>query len=129
MTASPPTIASPRRILSGMPGFVVANLLIVGLFAPLLTLFLKGPGDGKAIMTSAILALAVQIGSFAGVRRLAARNFMAGWGAGSLIRFFALFVYALIAGPVLALPLPTALISLAVFYFPSMVVEPLFLRS
>ena len=54
---------------------------------------------------------------------------MLGWGAGSLVRFLSLIVYAaLVAAKALLLPLPAALISLLVFYFLSMVIEPLFLR-
>jgi hypothetical protein len=53
---------------------------------------------------------------------------MMGWGAGTLIRFLTLGVYALVV--VLAhLPVAPALLSLALFYFISSVIEPLFLRS
>ena len=56
------------------------------------------------------------------------RNVMAGWGAGSLVRFLTLFVYGLLAVKVLGLAPVPALISLVLFFFLSTLLEPLFLR-
>ena len=54
---------------------------------------------------------------------------MVGWGTGSLVRFGTLGAYALVASLVLHLSMTPALVSLALFYFLSMVIEPLFLRT
>jgi hypothetical protein len=53
---------------------------------------------------------------------------VAAWGAGALLRFVALVVYALVAVKVVGLPSLPALLSLFVFFFLSMLLEPLFLR-
>ena len=70
-----------------------------------------------------------QIAAFPAVRKLTAANLMVGWGAGSLVRFATLLVYALVGNFALHLSMTPALVSLALFYFVSMVIEPLFLRS
>jgi hypothetical protein len=100
---------------------IVAAIAIV---AWMLTLALSGPGATSAIGTSAIVAAVVQVAAFAVTKSMIPRNVIAGWGVGSLVRFLTLFVYALLAVKVLGL----ALISLAVFFFLSTLLEPLFLR-
>lgn len=112
-----------------MPGFAGATIGLIGISAWLLTLAFHGPGDSAAIGMSAVVAAVVQIAAFPAVRGLATKNMLLGWGAGSLIRLLSLIVYALLAGSILHRPLPAALLSLLVFYFLSMVIEPLFLRS
>jgi hypothetical protein len=94
-----------------------------------MSLGFRGPGDGGAIAISAAIAVVVQLAAFPAVRSVAARNLIAGWGAGTMIRFLSLVVYAVAATRVLHLPATAALVSLFVFYFLSMVIEPLFLRS
>jgi hypothetical protein len=94
----------------------------------LLTFALSGNGAGTAILISAFVAAAVQIGAFAITRSMLPTNLVAAWGAGSLVRFVALVVYALVAVKVIALPALPALLSLFVFLFLSMLLEPLFLR-
>ena len=129
MTTLQPAMTTNRRLLLGFPGFAVATLALTGISGWLLTIAFRGPADGSAIATSAVLALVIQLAAFPAVRALAAKNIMLGWGAGSLVRFLSLIVYAaLVAAKALLLPLPAALISLLVFYFLSMVIEPLFLR-
>jgi hypothetical protein len=93
-----------------------------------LTFALSGDGAGRAILISAFVAAAVQIGAFAISQSLVRTNLVAAWGAGSLVRFVALVVYALVAVKVMALPALPALLSLFVFFFLSMLLEPLFLR-
>ena len=112
-----------------MAGFAAATIALIASSASLLTLAFNGPGDTNAIVVSGFVAAVVQIAAFPAIRGLAAKNIMIGWGAGTLVRFLGLVIYALLAGTVLGLPLPAALISLMVFYFLSMVIEPLFLRS
>jgi hypothetical protein len=104
---------------------VVALTVTVGW---LLTLALPGPQDAAAIRLSAIVAIVVQLVAFAVTRIIAQRHLIAGWGAGSLLRFLALVIYALLAVRVFGLPPVAALVSLATFLFLSTLIEPLFLR-
>jgi len=101
---------------------------LVAAVAWLLTLTLSGPGATAAIGISAVVAVVVQIAAFAVTKSMIPRNVIAGWGAGSLVRFLTLFVYGLLAVKVLGLPPVPALISLVVFFFLSTLLEPLFLR-
>ena len=95
----------------------------------LLTLLLGGSGGAAgAIVISAVVAAVVQVGAFALTRSLLPSNMVAAWGAGALLRFVALVVYALVAVKVVGLPPVPALVSLFVFFFLSMLLEPLFLR-
>lgn len=128
MTA--PQAAMPRRhpLLTGLPGFVLATIGLSAIAGLLLSLGFRGPGDLRAITASAIVATVVQVAAFRAVRRMIAGNIMAGLAVGALVRLLGLVAYALIAGPALALPMAAALISLMVFYFLSMMIEPLFLR-
>ncbi len=129
MIAPASTLTDRRQLLTGLPGFAGATIVLIGISAWLMTLAFHGPGDLGAIGVSAVVAAVVQIAAFPAVRSLATKNIMLGWGAGSLIRLLSLIVYALLAGSILHRPLPAALLSLLVFYFLSMVIEPLFLRS
>jgi hypothetical protein len=104
---------------------------VIGLTAAtgwLLTLGFAGPRDAAAIRLSAIVAVVVQLAAFAITTAFASRHLVAGWGAGSLLRFVTLVVYALLAVKVLGLAPVAALVSLATFLFLSTLVEPLFLR-
>jgi hypothetical protein len=118
-----------RHKLGGLGGFALASLALIGIAAAGLTLLFRGEREALAIWISAAVAFASQVVSFPVVRRLTRSNLIVGWGTGSLIRFGTLGVYALVAALVLHLPMTPALVSLAVFYFLSMVIEPLFLRS
>jgi hypothetical protein len=119
---------TPSR-LSGLRGFALASLALIGIAAVALTFLFRGPGDSQAIWISAAVAFGTQLAAFPLVRRLTAVNLTAGWGAGSLVRFLTLGAYGLLAALVFELPMTAALVSLALFYFVSMVIEPLFLRS
>ncbi len=115
--------------LAGFPGFAAASIALIAVAAFALTFVFKGPGDERAIWISAAVGAFSQIAAFPAVRKLTAQNLMVGWGMGSLVRFGTLGVYALVAAFALHLPMTAALVSLALFYFLSMVIEPLFLRS
>ena len=129
MTAPSTMTTDSRRLFTGLPGFAATTVALIALSGWALTLGFHGIGDSLAIRISAVVAAAVQIGAFPVVRGVAAKNAMLGWGVGSLVRFLSLIAYALVAGTILHLPLPAALLSLLAFYFLSMVIEPLFLRS
>jgi hypothetical protein len=127
MAAAPATPS--RHKLSGFAGFAVASFALIGLLAAGLTFLFRGPGDSTAIWISAGLGWVTQLAAFPAVRKLTASNLAVGWGIGTLVRFGTLLAYALIAAFVLKLSMTPALVSLALFYFVSMVIEPLFLRS
>jgi hypothetical protein len=116
--------ASLRSVLL----YAACTVAIVGIVAWLLTLGFRGAGDAAAIRTSALVAVVVQVAAFAVTKLMAATNMMAAWGAGALVRFVTLVVYALLAVKVLGLPPAAALLSIAVFFFLSTLLEPLFLR-
>jgi hypothetical protein len=104
---------------------VVAAIALVGW---LLTLALTGAGASAAIGISGVVAAVAQIGAFALTRSMVTTNMTAAWGAGSLVRFMTLVAYGFVAVKVFALPALPALLSLFVFFFLSMLLEPLFLR-
>jgi hypothetical protein len=106
---------------------LAAIALIVGV-GWLLALAFPGPQDAAAIRLSAIVAIVVQLVAFGITKALARRHLIAGWGAGSLLRFVTLVAYALLAAKVLGLPPVAALLSLVTFLFLSTLIEPLFLR-
>ena len=103
----------------------VASIVITGW---LLALGFTGPRDAAAIRLSALVAIVVQLAAFAVTKGLATRHLVAGWGAGSLLRFLTLVLYAVLAVKVLGVAPVAALVSLATFLFISTLIEPLFLR-
>jgi hypothetical protein len=117
-----------RQRLGGFAGFAVVSVSLIGLSAVGMTFLFRAPGDALAIWISAALAYLTQVAAFPAVRKLTASNLMVGWGFGSLVRLGTLLVYALVGALVLKLAMTPALVSLALFYFVSMVIEPLFLR-
>jgi hypothetical protein len=86
----------------------------------------------NAMLVSAGLAFAVQLGSYALLRPArpghgAAGELMLRWGIGAVMRFFVLVLYAPIAR-VVNLSLEAALVSLVTFFFMTMMAEPLLLE-
>jgi hypothetical protein len=112
----------------GWAVYALAAVAMIAAVAWLLTMAFPGPRDAAAIRLSAIVAIVVQLVAFAVTRTIAQRHLIAGWGAGSLLRFLTLVVYALLAVKVLGMPPVAALVSLATFLFLSTLIEPLFLR-
>jgi hypothetical protein len=108
--------------------YALVILVTIGFVAWLLTLAISGAGASSAIGISAAVAAVVQIAAFAVAKTMAPKNIIAAWGAGALVRLLTLFVYALLAVKVLALPPVPALISLVTFFFLSTLLEPVFLR-
>lgn len=108
--------------------YSVVMIAIIAVVAWLLTLALTGSNASLAIGVSAAVAAAVQIGAFSLTRSMVSQNPVAAWGAGALVRLFALFAYAIVAVKVAGLPAAPALVSLFVFFFVSMLLEPVFLR-
>jgi hypothetical protein len=107
--------------------FALATLALIALSYPLLRMGFASAHEAQAVRTSAVLALVVQLVTFAIARMMARRNMLVGWGVGAALRLLALTVYALLVAPSLGLPRSAALVSLAVFLFLSMLIEPLLL--
>jgi hypothetical protein len=107
--------------------FALATTTLIAISYPLLRLGYSTPADARAIRISAALALVVQIITFAVARRVTRTNMMVGWGLGTLLRVLTLALYAFLVVPAIALPASAALISLVIFLFLSMLVEPLLL--
>jgi len=104
--------------------FALATLALIALSYPLLRMGFPMSRDTTALRTSAMLAFGIQIVNFAIARAMARRNLMVGWGIGAVLRLVALTLYALLVAPSLHLPLPSSLVSLAIFLFLSMLIEP-----
>jgi hypothetical protein len=99
-------------------------LVIVGAVA----LFVVEPQARQTVLISATLALVVQASTFLVARRIIPQNLILGWGLGSLIRFLAVVLYALVVAKLWRASLTPALLSFVGFLFVTMVVEPLFLK-
>ena len=85
-----------------------------------------------AMLVSAGLAFAVQLGSYAFLRparagRGAPGELLIRWAVGAVMRFFVLVLYAPLAR-VMFFPLDATLVSLVTFFFLTMMAEPLLLE-
>ena len=107
--------------------FTAATAGLIGVAWLLLGLGFSTPADGRALRTSAAVALVVQIATFVFARQAGERNLMIGWVLGTVLRVLVLVAYAFLVVPALGLPLSAALMSLVTFLFVSMLVEPLLL--
>jgi hypothetical protein len=93
-----------------------------------ITLLRPEPEIARAVWSSAVIAFGVQLIAFAVAKPFLAKNPIAGWGLGSVIRFGVLILHALVGTKALALQSGPALLSLAGFLFITMLIEPLFLK-
>lgn len=80
------------------------------------------------VLASAAVALVVQMSAFSVTRALRERHLMLGWGLGSLLRFGALVLYAVIVARLWRAPVTPALLSFVGMLFVTTVVEPVFLK-
>ena len=109
----------------------VCAALIVGATLVLRMLF-PGAAQQNAMFLSAGLAFAVQVGAFALVAQAkkatgAPGELIMRWGMGAVLRLLVLMMFAVVA-TVLDLPLDAALVSLATYFFLTMMAEPLLLN-
>ncbi|MGI8400624.1 MAG: hypothetical protein ACR2NS_03325 [Gemmatimonadaceae bacterium] len=109
----------------------VSGALIVIATVILRTFFRTVP-EHRAMLVSAGLAFAVQLGSYALLRRGwgskgAPGALLLRWAIGALMRFVVLVLYAPLAR-VMFLSLDAALVSLVTFFFLTMMAEPLLLE-
>ena len=117
------------RALSFIAG-VSGDLINVGTI--ILRLYFRTVEQHHAMLVSAGLAFAVQLGSYALLRparpgKGAPGELMIRWAMGAALRFFVLVLYAPIAR-VMFLSLEAALVSLVTFFFLTMMAEPLLLE-
>jgi hypothetical protein len=87
--------------------------------------------EHRAMLVSAGLAFAVQLGSYALLRPARAGKapgeLLIRWGVGAIVRLLVLVLYAPLAR-VMFLSLDAALVSLVTFFFMTMMAEPLLLE-
>jgi uncharacterized YccA/Bax inhibitor family protein len=109
--------------------FAVASGVVIGLAGVLLALAYGGDAGRRAIVASAVLAWLAQVLAFTIVWRLGNGNVMAAWTLGMVLRLVVLLLYGLVGVRALSVHPEAALVSLAVFFFLSTLIEPWFLRS
>ena len=95
----------------------------------LLLVVFSGPGGHRAVLVSAVIALMVQAVAFTLARLAAPGNVFKAWGVGTILRFAALLLYALVLIKPLGLPAVPALMSLVALFFVTTVLESLLLTS
>jgi hypothetical protein len=118
-----------RRALASFAGVSAALIIIATI---ILRALFRTVEQHDAMLISAGLAFAVQLGSYAFLRPARAGKGAPGelllrWGIGALVRFAVLVLYAPIAR-ILFLSLEAALVSLVTFFFLTMMAEPLLLE-
>jgi hypothetical protein len=101
-------------------GLVLAAVAGLSWFAGL---FFTGPDNHRAILTSAGIAVVVQVVGFTIAWRMRRSNLLAGWALGALLCMVTLVLYGMAVKP-LGLPLEPALLSLAGFFFVTELLEP-----
>ena len=112
-----------KRVLA----FAAIAAALTATTAAIMTIVWSTPAEERAIWLSAAIAFVVQMLAF-GVATVVRRDqVIVGWGLGALMRLVTLSVYALVFVYPLHLPATAALVSLAMFFFLSTLVEPLLL--
>jgi hypothetical protein len=117
------------RALGFFAGVSAALIVIATL---VLRTFFRTKAEHTAMLVSAGLAFAVQLGSYALLRparagRGAPGELLIRWGFGAVMRLLVLVLYAPLAR-VMFLSLDAALVSLVTFFFMTMMAEPLLLE-
>ena len=118
-----------RRALAFFAGVSAALIIIATV---VLRTFFRTPVEHRAMLVSAGLAFAVQLGSYALLRparagRGAPGELLIRWAIGAVLRLVVLVLYAPLAR-VMFLSLDAALVSLVTFFFMTMMAEPLLLE-
>jgi hypothetical protein len=120
---------SEKRALAYFAGVSGALIIIATI---ILRMYFRTVNDHKAMLVSAGLAFAVQLGSYALLRPKRSGHGVPGellvrWAYGSALRLIVLVLYAPIARIANA-SLEAALVSLVTFFFLTMMAEPLLLE-
>jgi CHASE2 domain-containing sensor protein len=113
--------------MRGFAEYLASCLLIIAIIGAIAWALTSDAGQ-RAVLTSAALALAVQVVAFSVTRALQRRNLLLGWGLGSVLRLIALVTYAMLVAKRWHTPLTPALLSFVAFVFVTTVVEPVFLK-
>ena len=108
--------------------FASASAVVVFGGAWVITAIAVDAAVTRAVWTSAVLAFGVQVVTFVEAWPFLVKNPLMGWGLGSLLRLLALVLYALVGVRSSGLAASPALLSLAGFFFVSMLLESLFLK-
>jgi len=112
--------------------FAAVSMAIIVVAWLVLRLLFTSDAQQQALLVSAGLAFAVQVGAFAllapGNSSSAAQGeLILRWGMGAVIRLVVLVMFAVLA-TVMKLPLDAALVGLATYFFLTMIAEPLLLN-
>ena len=112
--------------------FAAISLAIIIVAALALRLVFTSEAQRQALLVSAGLAFAVQVGAFAFLAPgksagAAPGELLLRWGMGAVIRLVVLVMFAVLAN-VLRLPLDAALVGLATYFFLTMMAEPILLN-
>jgi hypothetical protein len=118
-----------RRALGYFAGISAALIIIATV---VLRTYFRTVDEHKAMLISAGLAFAVQLGSYALLRPARAGRGKPGellirWAIGAVLRLFVLVLYAPLAR-IINLSVEAALVSLVTFFFMTMMAEPLLLE-
>lgn len=108
--------------------FAAATVVIVGVAGWVFTRVYPTAEGERAVLTSAVVAVVVQLFGFLILLLARKSNPIGAWGLGALLRMGVLAVYALVVVQMLGLAAAPALLSLATFFFLSTLVEPLLLN-
>jgi hypothetical protein len=119
-------VTPPRRVQVLL--FAVVSGVAIGLAGLLFGLAYGGSAGRHAIVVSAVLAWVAQAMAFTIAWRLRVWNVMAAWTLGMILRLVVLGLYGLAGVRAFAVPPEPALVSMAVFFFLSTLIEPWFLR-
>ncbi|MBI1809900.1 MAG: hypothetical protein HYR75_08405 [Gemmatimonadetes bacterium] len=96
--------------------------------AALVVRLVPGAEAARAVWMSAWIAVVVQGVGFGFAWSLRKDHVMLGWGAGMMLRFVSLAIYALVVVRALGLSIAPALLSLAGFFFVTTLFEPILLK-
>lgn len=128
MSGSAPAGRTSGGLLFRALQFAGASAVVVLGVAWAITAIASDAAVSRAVWTSAVLAFGVQLVTFAVAWPFLAKNPLMGWGLGSLLRLLTLVLYALVGVGSFGLAAAPALLSLAGFFFVSMLLESLFLK-
>lgn len=127
--AAPARAHVVQPIAPALLRFAMVCVPALGLAAFALRAVYSTPDAQRAVMISLWIALPLQLITFTIARLVSAEQIIVAWGIGMLLRFAVLAAYGFVGIGALQLASGPALISLAVFFFVSTLLEPLFLKS
>ena len=112
--------------------FAAVSAALIVIATVVLRMYFRTAVEHRAMLISAGLAFAVQLGAYALLRpgrsgRGGPGGLLIRWAIGAVLRLFVLVLYAPLAR-VMFLSLDAALVSLATFFFMTMMAEPLLLE-